>query len=86
MAGSTSLRAQRLNTTAAKMSEHPILMKGIFRDMTSAWTLVNVSKLVMQIATAMEGVNIDTAGLLGHITEEGAEDNRSRSRVLHPQN
>ena len=43
--------------------------------MTSAWTLVNVNKLVMQIVTGMEGGNIDTAGLLGHITEEGAEAN-----------
>jgi len=66
---------QRLNTTAAKTSEHPILMQDIFRDMTSAWTLVNVNKLVMQIVTGMEGVNIDTAGLLGHITEEGAKAN-----------
>jgi hypothetical protein len=61
------------------MSEHSILMQGIFRDMTSALTLVNVGKLVMQIVTGMEGGNIDTAGLLGHITEEGAEGKRNRA-------
>jgi hypothetical protein len=66
---------QRLNTTAAKTSERPVLMTDVFRDMKSAWTLCDVNNLVMQIVKGMEGGNIDTAGLLGHISETGAANN-----------
>ena len=70
---------QRANTKAAKTSEHPVLMTDVFKAMKSALTLCDVNNLVMQIVKGLEGGNIDTAALLGHISETGAADNAGKA-------